>query len=190
MRTPSAIVQICAPPRPGLIVCQPQNFRTVQNRRFFRVDVDFPCCLQVLSISNPGSQNVVDDRARVRDISAGGARIVTSKRLEVGDLLLTRILPQQEVCKNRDGQTPAPRPTSKAVAPSPFAKSPQTTPLPSTPTVAALEIRGKVVRVAATPSETQPLFSIGVSFSSVSGRLEDRLVNLIFEIQRAQCNRQ
>jgi c-di-GMP-binding flagellar brake protein YcgR len=142
--------------QPSMIIAQPKRYETIQQRRLYRVDVDFPCSLEVVATANPDSKGAKDDDARVLDLSTGGARILTHSPVGVGDLLQLKITP-------RVGR-------SAMVAALGLSDE-------------LIELRARVVRVGLVPGETGVKYSLAVGFADLSTRFEDRLVDLIFNLQ-------
>jgi hypothetical protein len=191
----SRIVELCAAPRPSIVVVNPANFKTIQNRRFSRVNVDFPCAFRVLASDKPTNVNLKIDNARVRDISAGGARIIAHQRVNVGDKLMMKIQPEQEPVKKAVSTTHPGLPMAKAPANGLPAGKAGAAPTPATPApipdkpIEALALRGRVVRVCESPGDRGPIITLGVQFQEVNKSHQDRLVNLVLELQRDQCKR-
>lgn len=186
------IVELCAPPRPGVIVALPPSFEIIQRRRFFRVSVDFPCTVQVLDATGMPVPQHRDAHATVLDISAGGARITTSCAVGVDDHLLLDIIPIIEKDRTSEpvnrlpagGKTPGSTPTPiHGVRVQP--PKGQTAP-PAAPTIQAM---ARVIRLVPPPAETPNLLQAAVEFERLTTRTQDRLVTLIFDVQRSQCNR-
>jgi c-di-GMP-binding flagellar brake protein YcgR len=156
----------------------------VQQRRFFRVEVDFACVFSLLGGDDSAGKGREEYRAILRDISGGGVCIVTDRKLAKGDLLqLSITIPRQPSntvssggMAGKSGGTPLRGGLRNITAP----------PAPATETI---DVQGQVVHLADIPSEGWPLFATGVEFRQVSNRLEERLMTLVFDLQRSQCLR-
>jgi hypothetical protein len=191
----SQIVELCAPTRPGIVVKMPPTYETVQNRRFFRVAVDFPCTIQLFEPSGQPMPFGKDEKARVLDISAGGARVSTSCPLGIGDQLMLDFVPQVDACKS-----PEPGSGAKDVGPSrpSNGRTPvrgintqlSANPSPANPLNApSIQLVAKVVRVVPPRPDAPDILQAGVELIQLTSRAQDRLVTLIFDVQRIQCHR-
>lgn len=188
----SEIVELCEPPRPCVVVKLPLSFDTIQKRRYFRVQVDFPCSIQVLDPSGAQIPTGKDDGARVLDISVGGARVSTSYPLAVADRLQLTFVPEIEASK-----TPEPV-IQNAVANKPLAGCMPirdvrvqplvgtTCPVFDTPNI---QVMAKVVRVVPPSAESPNSLQSGVAFEKLPHKIEEQLITFIFNIQRNKYHR-
>jgi len=169
----SRVAELCAPSRPGVVVDLPPLFETIQKRRFFRVEVDFPCQLQELRSEGPAGD--MDLEARLLDLSAGGARVATTRALKPDGRVQIEFVPQASVVSKTPAGQPAGRPAS-GLAPTPPAAVP------------SIRANAKVVRVVPAPNGLPELMHVGIEFERLPSSTEDRLVNLVFDVQRGQCH--
>jgi hypothetical protein len=190
----SEIVELCMPPRPGVILKYPLSFETIQKRRFFRVQVDFPCTVQLLQPNGMPMPNGKDTGAHILDISAGGARMSTTCPLQVGNRLQLDFVPVTETNKPPEPAVRLPIGASAAARPAPIRTPVRGVAIghpagPPPATTPGMKLFAKVVRMIPPLFETSNLLQAGVEFEKPSSRTEDQLVTLIFNIQRSQCNK-
>jgi c-di-GMP-binding flagellar brake protein YcgR len=177
------------------VIEQLSSVKVTQNRQFFRVEVNFPCAFSVVPAGAAPAQATVVEQARVRDISGGGVRLVTGSPIAKGNLLALKIT-LHSGSNTEDQDQPSPRASSapplgrqsskSGITPAPVRAGRIMTPAKPLPEV--LELRGLVIHVSETPSDAGPVFVAGVQFVEVSNRLQERLMMLVFDIQRAQCH--
>jgi hypothetical protein len=60
---------------------------------------------------------------------------------------------------------------------------------PSPPSVPTVQAMARVIRLVPPPAETPNLLQAAVEFERLTTRTQDRLVTLIFDVQRSQYNR-
>jgi len=188
----SEVVERFPPPRPGLVLKNPHHFDLIQNRRFFRVEVDFPGSVQHIGETGTPMARDMDDKARIRDLSAGGARVTTVCKLVVGEHVQLSFIPKLETGKMPEApgatttapKTITPKPI-RPVALTPAVGTSQTCPVVSP----SLQLSAKVVRVNPLPDDQPGLLQVGLEFEKLTNRAQDRLVTLIFDVQRGQAHR-
>ncbi len=165
-RTNALVKHATTDPDPGVVLVPPQVFHTTQNRNFFRVYTSLPAPYRILSSTTEAAVGQEDREAFTQDISAGGIRLWTLRPLLVGDRVRVRV-----VCSGDEEAAPVKsRP-------------------PATPSEGrTVLLDADVLRIERIPITKKTCYTVGARFVDLSVREQDRLVGLMFDLQRRLRN--
>lgn len=165
-RAKAVVKRTTLSPNPGLILSPPHVFQTTQNRNFFRVYTKLEAPYHILSSVEETAVGQEDRGAFTQDISAGGLRLWTLRQLFVGDRIRVRVVcpcdDELAPLKARSGPAPADKRT--------------------------VSLDAEVLRAERLPTTRKTCYTVGVRFIDLSVSEQDRLVGLMFDLQRRQRN--
>jgi hypothetical protein len=164
-RARATVLRTSAGPAAGLVLRPPQEFLTTQRRNFFRVYTRLPAPYTITRAADEATVGQEDREAFTQDISAGGTLLWTVRQLAVGDGIQLRI-----VCPCED----EPAPGRGGTAPS---------------AGRLVLLNGQVLRVERIPATRKECYSAGVRFVDLSVSEQDRMVGLMFDLQRRLMSR-
>jgi len=168
-------------PYPTVVVSRPMALHTRQNREYFRVPVTLVTTCAVVHSERPMRIGFSDTDARTRDLSAGGVRLATTLKLDVGDRILVTFAHPFGAPAGAGRSAPPP---SRRGGPAPSRRDRASMPPSSAREHLVFALASEVVRVLSLAASPVARFSVGARFRDVTDRDQDRLVKLLFELQR------
>jgi hypothetical protein len=163
-RTEATVTRVLSEPDPAFAIAPPHESRTTQNRNFFRLQTRLAAPYKIIRSRVDAMVAEEDREAFTQDISAGGVRLWTVRHLTVDDRVRVQIAPPQ-----RDEAPPSlarPRPGLAPNEPGAFT------------------LDAQVLRVEQIATAARECYTVGARFMNLPAREQERLVRLMFDLQR------
>lgn len=165
-RAETTVVRVVMVPEPALAVKPPREFNTTQKRNFFRVYTKLAAPYQIIQSVIEAEIGKEDREALSQDISAGGLRLWTGRKVLVGDRIRIQI-----ACPAAE-EVPLGRPRASGCG-----------------DARTVVLNAEVLRVEKITTTKQDRYTVGARFVDLSAAEQDRMVGLMFELQRRQLDR-